>query len=108
MEILNSRGPIIGYGSETPFSQETMQLHKGDRVVLYTDGLLESRNSAGVLFGKSQFYDALKKHRNESIQLMVDAVGNTVQNFRENASPDDDISILGVEYAGEDGLHYSI
>jgi serine phosphatase RsbU (regulator of sigma subunit) len=68
--------------------------------MLYTDGLLESRNTKEDFLGKSRFYDVLKMHYHEPIQKMEDALYANVNEFRHQARPDDDISILGVEYCG--------
>jgi len=101
LEILEHRGPSIGFGCESPIGQHTVQMQTGDKIMLYTDGVLESRNTKEDLFGKSRFYDVLKKHRHEPIQKMVDAVYANVNEFRHQTKPDDDISILGVEYCGQ-------
>jgi len=98
--FLNRRGPIIGFGSATPFGQSSIQLQAGDRVILYTDGLLESRNPAGDYFGKSRLQDVLYAHRRAPVQTMVDAVYAKIKDFRQQAAPDDDISLLAVEYNG--------
>lgn len=100
MDFLNQRGPIIGFGSETPIGQSSVQLQAGDRVILYTDGLLESRNPAGDYFGKPRLYDVLKDHHDEPIQAMVDAVYAKIKDFGQQAAPDDDISLLAMEYGG--------
>jgi hypothetical protein len=39
---------------------------------------------------------------------MVDAVTANVNEFRHQTRPDDDISILGVEYCGKDVVQESI
>jgi sigma-B regulation protein RsbU (phosphoserine phosphatase) len=101
LQILDHRGPSIGFGCEDPIGQHTVQMQTGDKILLYTDGLLESRNTRKDLYGKSRFYDVLKKHRHEPIRKMVDAVYANVNEFRHQAKPDDDISILGVEYHGQ-------
>jgi sigma-B regulation protein RsbU (phosphoserine phosphatase) len=100
MDFLDQRGPIIGFGSGKPFGQSSIQLQAGDRVILYTDGLIESRNPAGDYFGKPGLYEVLANHRNEPIQTMVDAVYAKIKDFRQQAAPDDDISLLAVEYGG--------
>jgi len=100
MDFLNQRGPIIGFDSEAPFGQSSIQLQAGDRVILYTDGLLESRNPAGDYFGKLGLYNVLKDHRTEPIQVMVETVYAKIKDFRQQAAPDDDISLLAVEYGG--------
>jgi sigma-B regulation protein RsbU (phosphoserine phosphatase) len=101
LQILDHRGPSIGFGCEDPIGQHTVQMQTGDKILLYTDGVLESRNTKEDLYGKSRFYDVLKKHRHEPIRKMVDAVYANVNEFRHQAKPDDDISILGVEYCGQ-------
>jgi len=101
LQILDHRGPSIGFGCEDPIGQHTVQMQTGDKIMLYTDGVLESRNTKEDLFGKSRFYDVLKKHRHDPIRKMVDAVYANVNEFRHQAKPDDDISILGLEYCGQ-------
>jgi len=101
MQTLNHRGPSIGFGCEKPIGQQTIQLQTGDKIMLYTDGLMESRNTKDDFFGKSRFYDVLQKHHHEPIQKIVDAVYANVNEFRHLTKPDDDISILGVEYCGQ-------
>ena len=100
IETLDYRGPSIGLGCEDTIRQKSINLQAGDKILLYTDGLIENRNSAGAYFGKQRFYDTVKKHRNESVQKIVETVYATVKEFGQQAKPDDDISILGVEYCG--------
>ena len=100
IEMLDCRGPSIGIGSEGTIGQQSIKLHPGDKIVLYTDGLLENRNAAGAFFGKQRFYEKIKKYRNEPVQKIVAAVYATVKEFGQQAKPEDDISILAVEYCG--------
>jgi serine phosphatase RsbU (regulator of sigma subunit) len=41
----------LGLIAEAEFEKATASLGIGDRLMLYTDGLLEARNAAGELFG---------------------------------------------------------
>ncbi len=108
IETLDHRGPSIGIGSEEAIDQQTIELQAGDKILLYTDGLIENRNLAGAFFGKQRFYDILEKTRNEPVQKIVETVYAVVKEFRQKAKPDDDISILGVEYCGKDAVQESI
>ncbi|PQP34270.1 hypothetical protein C6A37_08655 [Desulfobacteraceae bacterium SEEP-SAG9] len=100
LEVLDQHGPVIGLGNDKPFSQEEKILQYGDKILLYTDGILENRNPSDETFGKHRFYEILKKHSHQPIQDLVEAVYVTVKNFSKTAPPEDDISILGVEYVG--------
>jgi serine phosphatase RsbU (regulator of sigma subunit) len=108
LDFLDQRGPIVGLGTQKPFGQQTVPLYGGDKVLLYTDGLLESRSPAGEYFGKSRFYDILRNHHQEKVQSIVDITYEKIKEFRRQAAPVDDISLLGVEYQGDSGNHYSI
>jgi hypothetical protein len=43
------------------------QLEPGDRVVLYTDGIIETRNERGEEFGLDQFTDFLTRHHSDNL-----------------------------------------
>jgi sigma-B regulation protein RsbU (phosphoserine phosphatase) len=42
--VLDFRGPVIGFGSDTPYGQKELRLKAGDKIILYTDGLTENRD----------------------------------------------------------------
>ncbi len=88
--------------------KQIIKLQAGDKILLYTDGLIENRNLTGAFFGKQRFYDILEKTRNEPVQKIVETVYAVVKEFRQKAKPDDDVSILGVEYCGKDVVQESI
>jgi serine phosphatase RsbU (regulator of sigma subunit) len=56
------------------------QLEPGDRVVLYTDGITEARNSAGREFGLDRFLDFLIRHHAdelpvpETLRRLIDSI----------------------------------
>ena len=108
-EILESHGPAIGSGSGFSFGHGEKQLSKNDKLLLYTDGIYECRNSSGEFFGKERFYQAIESRRHLSIRALVDEVFAAVKVFRQGAKPDDDMSLLGVAYTGSKAEHhYSI
>jgi len=58
---LTGRGKIIGVVSDPNFSLEERTLKKGDRIVLYTDGLIEQTNSQGEEYGEARLMDLLAR-----------------------------------------------
>ena len=108
LKVLGYRGPIIGSGWGQSYDQETIRLQPGDKIFLYTDGLIENRNRKGEDFGKERLYDALNKNRELPVSKILDTVYSEIKHFYRGAKPDDDISIMGVEYTGIGGNHFSI
>ena len=100
LEILDHHGPIIGLSRGAPFGQASKCLQGGDKIVLYTDGILEISNSKKELYGRNRFYDTIKKSCGKPVQDTVSAIYKSVKNFGQDNKPDDDISVLVVEYTG--------
>lgn len=100
IEILDQRGPTIGIGSQKVLGHESIKLEAGDKIILYTDGLIDNRSPSGEIFGKARFYDILQECRREPVGKIVDTAYSCAKNFRGGAKPEDDISLLGVEYRG--------
>jgi PAS domain S-box-containing protein len=98
LEVLDMHGPVIGTGYDQPFRQKETQLEHGDKIILYTDGVLDYPNPAGKLFGMQRFQKALKKHGHQPIQTLMDSVQITIKDFAGCASPEDDLSMMVVEY----------
>jgi sigma-B regulation protein RsbU (phosphoserine phosphatase) len=100
LEVLDFRGPVIGYGAGGRFRQEQVTLAPGDRIILYTDGILETRSRRGQAFGKERFYELLSRFSGLGLEDLVDSVFAEGKAFLDGAKPDDDISLLGIEYPG--------
>ncbi|MCP4219254.1 MAG: serine/threonine-protein phosphatase, partial [bacterium] len=91
-------GSVIGAGDDKPFRQEEIHLEHGDKIILYTDGVLDYPNPAGKLFGMQRFQKALQKHGHQPIQTLMDSVQMTIKDFAGSASSEDDLSMMAVEY----------
>ena len=98
IELLDYRGPVIGFGSEIPYGQKELRLESGDKIFLYTDGLTENRSRRGRAFGRERFYGILRDLARRPVEEVVDALDVEARRFLEGVKPDDDISLLGVEY----------
>ena len=107
-EYLDQRGPSIGASINIPFSSEEKVLRKNDKLLFFTDGIYECCNPAGDFFGKDRLYVAVEKNRELPIQKLVNEVFATAQNFCQSAKPDDDMSLLGIEYTGSKSAEYII
>jgi sigma-B regulation protein RsbU (phosphoserine phosphatase) len=96
LRVLTVSGTVIGVNA-FPFGQETVTLAPGDKVVFLSDGVFESRNSDGELFGEDRLYQTLRELRSFSLYDLVQGLYAKVMTFAEAQPADDDISILALE-----------
>lgn len=101
LDELDRRGPMIGSGVSEPYEQAEYRLRPDDKLFIYTDGLVEVRNRHDHPYGKQRLIDILKKGIRLPITSQVDAAYTDAAAFWQGATPEDDITILGIEYIGK-------
>ncbi|MFL6104225.1 MAG: PP2C family protein-serine/threonine phosphatase [Actinomycetes bacterium] len=82
----------LGLGTQANESQG--QLRPGDRMVCYTDGLVEARNAEGAFIDRSVLEEAVAA---ESLTTALDRLVDLVDRHAEGRH-DDDLALLGLEY----------
>ncbi|HVN47537.1 MAG TPA: PP2C family protein-serine/threonine phosphatase [Bacteroidota bacterium] len=94
IERLMPTGAAIGLISQTEFSQNTVTLQPGDRVLLYTDGVVESFNQRKEFFGEER----LEKFLQDSVTLptarVIAALQEAMFRFTQSNIPADDTTII--------------
>ena len=81
------------------FSEQTMTLHKGDKIFLYTDGATESSNSEKELYGEDRLISCLKKlGKDVSCTQALRAVREDIDAFVKDAEQFDDLTLLAFDY----------
>lgn len=79
------------------FEQRVTTFEPGDRLVVYTDGLLESsRASDGEIFGIERLEEALTQVPRSIPAVMVEALRDRLRSFQDGRPADDDLAIVVV------------
>jgi len=91
-------GLLLAVSDLEAYSEKTLPLQPGDRLLLYTDGLIEARNAKGELFGE----DALSAALSTTADLMPDEAADRLIAAAQNwaKSQDDDLTVLVCDYLG--------
>ena len=71
-----------------------LRLAKGDVLVLLTDGLEETANPEGELFGVDRILQAVHQNRQAKAAKIVEAVFETLKDFSGNAEQVDDLTMI--------------
>jgi sigma-B regulation protein RsbU (phosphoserine phosphatase) len=71
-------------------------LQPRDRLLLYTDGIVEAANSAGEFFGQENLGKLLQATNGFSVPEAADHIIHSVENWA--SSQDDDLTVLVCDY----------
>ncbi len=99
IEELLGNGTVLGF-METQtlaLSEECIDLLPGDRLVLYTDGVIDLSNRAAEYYGQARFRTALQTHSQKRLAELCASLFEDLERFRAGADPYDDITLLLVE-----------
>ncbi len=97
--IEHSGFPICKFGEEfcNSFNEYTVQLHKGNKVLFYTDGLIEITNTRGENFGETRLVKLMREYGHLSPKKLSDKITKEIKRFSEDIKPKDDIHYFIVE-----------
>ena len=89
--------------SDIRFKEREFKLCKGDRLFVYTDGVVEATNRSNELFGEDRLLKALNSNPYASLKGVLDNVSNSINSFVGDAQQFDDITMMCIEYKGSKG-----
>jgi sigma-B regulation protein RsbU (phosphoserine phosphatase) len=101
MELLDKGGTIIGMGGLLPFEEGEKQVRSGDKLFIYTDGIVEYQDKDGGFYGDERFHRELQRLKGRPISDLVNGIIDSIMDFGDNNPPQDDVTLLGIEFKGE-------
>jgi len=87
-------GPMVGVMPDAQYTSFSRTLREGELCLLYTDGVTETVNEAGELYGETRLEAYLAAHGAEHPRELLKGIFADVKLFRGEAAPFDDITML--------------
>jgi sigma-B regulation protein RsbU (phosphoserine phosphatase) len=93
---IEENGLMLAAFAFASYSTAIHKLEAGDRMVMYTDGILEASNAVGDFFGHEALCDLLTRTRDLSPAMAADSVISSVRQW--SGKQDDDLTLLVCDY----------
>ena len=93
-------GLILAVFDHATYSTTARRLQPGDRLLLYTDGILEASNASGEFFGPEAVGTLLRQTAGIAPSDAADRIISAVQEWA--VSQDDDLTVLVCDYVGNE------
>jgi sigma-B regulation protein RsbU (phosphoserine phosphatase) len=105
-ELARAGGPPVGWRQDVHFASAHAELGGGDALVLYTDGLSESRTPAGML-GVEGIIEAIEAGSGQDATALVDRLAHLLVKQDSEVRDDAAALILTTSQTGErNGLRH--
>ena len=97
---MDEHNTVIGLLEGMQYQEYELQLEKGDKLFVYTDGITEANNAGGKQFGTERLIDVLNSCAALTPKELISGIKNAVNAFAGEAEQFDDLTMLCLEYKG--------
>ncbi|MCD4784551.1 MAG: GAF domain-containing protein [Candidatus Eremiobacteraeota bacterium] len=88
--VLNDQSNIpIGIFPDTTYKEKLYKIHRGDILLLYTDGITEARARSGEFFGTDRLVELVSNNFHLNAQALANKIHTNVQKFTRRKITDD-------------------
>ncbi len=93
---LQQRQLPMGVDQNFDYQSATQPLLPGQILIIGTDGIWETRNAAGKMFGKDTFKSLISENAGKTSEAIVKIVFDSLDTFRNTYPQEDDITLVVV------------
>ena len=101
-QLKDKHGFVLGGMDGMTYREYEVQLEPGTKLFLYTDGVPEATSGEYELFGTERMVAALNREPDAPPRKLLSNVQHAVDDFVRDASQFDDLTMLCLEYYGQD------
>ena len=103
VKYLHSKPGFVLAGFEGfKYSKFDLQLQRGDKIFLYTDGATEATNLNNELYGEDRLIECLRSQDGKNCADALHAVRADIDKFVGEAEQFDDLTLLAFDYSPKD------
>lgn len=100
---MSGKGLPLGVFRETEFEIRHQDLRSGQIVIFTTDGIRETFDQKGRMFGDSRLKALIHEHARQSAQAIAKAVIDAAIAFRRPLKQEDDITLVVIKVKERSG-----
>ena len=105
--FLAGKGSALGFIEEVSLEEASVDLHPGDLLVLYTDGITDANSATGEFYGVGRLCETVCSAGGLAAAALCDHIFTVVDRFQAGAAQYDDMALLVVEVHAADKLSFS-
>jgi phosphoserine phosphatase RsbU/P len=99
VRVVEANGLMLAAFDFATYLNTSLRLEAGDRLLLYTDGILEAANTTGDFFGPDALSELFRDSGKFSVGETADLILSSVRKWA--ATQEDDLTVLVCEYNGD-------
>ena len=94
--MLQGENLPLGVREQEIYDQVSVPLHPGDLLLFYSDGLTETRNGSGELYGVERLAECVREHGRLEPEALIDEIRKAAVAFSNSETFGDDLTCVAV------------
>jgi len=97
--LVETRGDTFPLGilDDAAYEETRLHLEVGDKIILYTDGIVEAMNAQEEMFGFERLLELVKNSQTQTAESLLEEIKRDVNEFAGSAPQHDDITIIVIQ-----------
>ena len=95
---LKGQGIPLGVEQDWQYEESTALIKPGQILVLTTDGIMETHNQEGDMFGKDRIKEVIRRNADLDAEGIRRAMFTAVEDFRGRAPREDDVTLVVAKF----------
>ncbi|WP_140048993.1 PP2C family protein-serine/threonine phosphatase [Devosia lucknowensis] len=97
VEPLGGSGFPVGMVAQADYESIEFDFRTGDRLLIYSDGVVETENPRGAFYSEERLHDFVAGHAASATPDLLASLQNSLRKWRGESELTDDVSVLIVE-----------
>jgi serine phosphatase RsbU (regulator of sigma subunit) len=98
LESFELSGTALGIKKHAVYEQRIFEIKKGDKLLFYSDGIIEQRNTSGEMYSEKRLRSAFLSLAQSNAEHILPKIAYDLANFTSSFKKDDDITLLLMEF----------
>jgi sigma-B regulation protein RsbU (phosphoserine phosphatase) len=99
VKSIAATGLPVGMFCQERYTSTRVKVGEGDRLVLYTDGLSEARDSQGAEYGEARLRSLVSVSRELPANALIQRVVDDLRQYSSGRPTSDDLTLMAIELA---------
>jgi len=96
-ELLDTDGLFVGMFDSASYEEKEVQLRAGDKLLFYTDGIVDAFSGNGRAFGRERLHDLIQRHAESDVETLAALIVDSLEKHTGGRKAEDDITLVGLE-----------
>ena len=100
IEVIEATGLPLGLFDDAEYDEFTFKAKPGDMFVFFSDGILDARNKAGEMFGRTRVEEVVASCTEVSAECVVNSLFKAVSDHTAGVEAFDDETVVAIKVKG--------